>query len=64
MVNHNIFLTKLRWQTVNKDFNEMHEFSTDCFRYVFEKPLGYEEQNDFLTFVGNSDNLNHLTPID
>lgn len=64
MANHDSFLTKLKWQTTNKQFNEMTEFGTDCICYVFDKPLSYEEQNDFISFVKDSDNLNQLSPID
>ena len=60
----NQYLTKLRWQTATGEFNEMKRFSTDCFVYEFRNPLNYNEQNNFMTFVGDSDNLNSLTPID
>ena len=64
MKNHDIFLTRLRWQSSTKEFKEMKSFSTDCFQYVFENALTNEQQNDFLSFIGDSNNLNNLTPID
>lgn len=61
---HNIFLTRLRWRSANKDFTDMEKFATDSIVYVFTKPLSYDEQNGFMGFIGDSEHLNHLTPVD
>ena len=52
---HNIFLTRLRWQSANKDFTDMEKFATDSIVYVFTKPLSYDEQNGFMGFIGDSE---------
>lgn len=64
MKNHNNLLTKLRYQTATRMFNDMTQFATDCICYAFAKPLSYEEQNDFVEFLGDSDHLNSLSPVD
>lgn len=58
------FLTKLRWETATKEDARMTYFATDCFCYMFYRPLSFEEQNDFLDFIGDADNLNKITPVD
>jgi hypothetical protein len=63
-VNHSIFLTRLRWDTVNGSFQKMEKFSTDCIVYKFKKPLEIKEQADFLDFLGDTDNLNELSSVD
>lgn len=64
MPDNDIFLNKLRWQSANKNFTDMQKFATDSIVYIFAKPLSYNEQNDFINFIGNSEHLNHLTPVD
>lgn len=64
MINHDIFLTRLRWQTATGEFSEMNSFITDCFEYDFIKPLESEQQNDFMKFIGDSDNFNSLSVLD
>lgn len=64
MVNHDIFLTRLRWQTATGEFSKMNSFITDCFQYVFVKPLEGEQQNDFMLFIGDSDHFNSLSVLD
>lgn len=64
MKDHNILLNRLKWKAANKDFTDMEKFATDSIVYVFAKPLNYDELNGFMDFIGNSDHLNHLTPVD
>ena len=64
MVNHDIFLTRIRWQTATGEFSQMDSYTTDCFQYVFIKPLEIEQQNEFMQFIGDSDHFNRLSVLD
>lgn len=64
MVNHDTFLTRIRWKTATGEFSEMNTFITDCFKYDFIEPLKIEQQNNFIQFIGDSDHLNSLSVLD
>lgn len=64
MINHDIFLTRLKWQTAMGEFSEMNSFAADCFKYDFIKPLKSEQQNNFIQFIGDSDHFNSLSALD
>lgn len=63
-VNHDTFLTRLRWDTAYGNFTDIVMFGTDCIIYVFGRPLTMWEQMNFTEFLGSSDNMNSLTPVD
>lgn len=63
-VNFNMFLNRLRWDTVYDKFEEMSRFKIDAIQYAFKYPLSKSEQMDFIEFIGDSDHLNSLTPVD
>lgn len=58
------FLRKLRWQTGTKEFENMCIFQIDCFLYLFDEPLTFEQQNKFVNFIGNAESLDSKTPVD
>ena len=58
------FLRKLRWQTGTKEFENMCIFQIDCFMYVFDEPLTFDQQNKFVDFIGDANSLDSKTPID
>jgi hypothetical protein len=64
MADHDIFLNRLRWKTVYGEFDGMTIFSTDCITYKFRRPLTREEQMDFISFLGDSEHMNTLSPVD
>jgi hypothetical protein len=64
MVDHNSYLTKLRWDTAYGNFTELTSFQTDAIVYKFKYPLTESEQNDFVMFLGDSDTLNSRSPVD
>ena len=51
MNNKDEFLRKLRWQTGTKEFENMCIFQIDCFMYVFDEPLTFDQQNKFVDFI-------------
>lgn len=64
MEDFNNFITKLKWQIATKEFTDMQEFTTDCFVYFFNPPLNADQLDAFLDFIGDSEKLHHITPVD
>lgn len=60
MKNYNIFSHNPGWDNTIELFSDMQGFRTGCFCYKLIRPLSYEEQSDFVEFLNNSDNMNHL----
>lgn len=55
------FLTKLNYRTVTGEFKNMVLFRTDCFVYMFRRPMTEEQQMQFMEFIRDSDKLNNTT---
>lgn len=60
MVNHNIWINKVKWKSAMHEFKEMNKVILDCFEYSFIGRLEYEQQMQLIEFMGDSDKLNSL----
>ena len=64
MANLDMYLNKLRWDTVYEKFTEMNAFSTDGIEYKFKHPLTNKEQIALIDFMGDAKTMNSRTPVD
>lgn len=62
--NHTRFLEELRISTLTGNFKDMSKLTLDCFCFKFKTPLSSEEQLKLGDFMGTSDNVNNLSPMD
>lgn len=60
MVNHNIWINKVKWKTAMNEFERMNKLILDCFEYSFVGGLEYKQQMQLIDFMGDSDKLNSL----
>lgn len=61
---HTNFLNELRRDILTGNFRNMSELRLDCFHFEFPETLSTEEQIKLGDFMGTSDNLNSLSPVD
>ena len=64
MTNLDVYLNRLRWDTVYGKFTEMSSFSTDAIEYKFKHPLTNKEQMAFMDFIKDTKTINSHTPVD
>lgn len=62
--NHDSFLQDLRMETLTGQFSRMTSLALDNFLFSFVQPLTLEQQIAVTDFMGNSKELNSLTPVD
>lgn len=62
--NHDVFLTKIRFQAATGEFKSMLSFTADCFVYKFPQVITGQALISFSEFLGDSDHFNRITPVD
>ncbi len=64
MVNHENFITKLRFNIATEEYTNIKEISTDCFVYKFGNPLKKKDMELLIEFMHDSNTLNSKDPVD